>query len=141
MNANKDAFSMRINGLSVLMLMILLCITVFAALALVSANSELTLSQKNAEYISDYAECNRDAQHVLAEVADAIADGNRTMTDISGVIVVDNNGTLVISFESEMHGNIKIQAEYRFENNVLSLVSYKTVIIDDASTDSLSAAQ
>ena len=70
---NKN-FSVRLNGLSILLLMLLVCLTVFATLALVSANSEYKLSQRAREHAESAAACDADAQSAVLELTSLLKD-------------------------------------------------------------------
>lgn len=94
---NNERFTMRINGLSILMMLILLCITVFAVLTLVSSVSQDRLSEKYASYVSGSAEADADAQRRIASLSSDYLS-----------IPADENGFRDVTFETPAYGGIKI---------------------------------
>lgn len=68
---------MRKNGInvgtsSILMIFVLLCLTAFATLSMVSANADYKLAQKTARSVSLYYEADARAQEMLARVEDTL---------------------------------------------------------------------
>lgn len=69
----REDFPVRINGLSLLMMLILLCLCVFGMLSLSTAGAQLALAQKNAAHTAASARCEADADRLLARTYDAAA--------------------------------------------------------------------
>lgn len=66
---------------SILMVFVLLCLTTFAALSLVSANADNRLTTRAAETLSDFYEADAQAERVLAELSDVLAASRSASTE------------------------------------------------------------
>lgn len=109
-----DSFSMRIYGLSVVMVLILLCLTMFGVLSLASANAEKTLSDKNAAHLENYALCDAEAQERLAAVYTAAASVSTPgelpalLDALEYTCAFDGQGRVEVRFETEKQGRLSI---------------------------------
>ena len=87
---------------SILLTLVILLISCFAALTFISANSEMKLCEKSAAYCDDYYHAETVAAEILSAVAennfdekfDKIADKNDSLiyNDVTGDIVINRGG-------------------------------------------------
>ena len=68
----KRTAGMHVGGPSILMVFVLLCLTTFAALALVSANADYRLAQKTASAVTAFYHADAQAETLLAEIDAAL---------------------------------------------------------------------
>ncbi|MEG2633515.1 MAG: hypothetical protein RSA97_02865 [Oscillospiraceae bacterium] len=119
----QEFFSMRINGLSVIMMLILLCLTVFGVLSLVSANAELRLSNKNASHIAAYSQCDAQAQHALSDICNSVASAEN-YDEIAAILngygkycaTVLEDG-ISVDFETEKFDSLSIDVKLNIDSN------------------------
>lgn len=69
MGEKKGRFGIGVGSLSILMVFVILCLTSFAALSLVSANADRRLSQKTADAVAEYYILDRSGEETLAYLA------------------------------------------------------------------------
>lgn len=62
-------------GASVLIILIMISLTTFGVLALVSAHSDLKLARKNAAFVQEYYDLEAEAEFKLHEVEEALGEG------------------------------------------------------------------
>ncbi|MDO5111436.1 MAG: hypothetical protein Q4E65_03925 [Clostridia bacterium] len=60
---------------SILLIVVMLCMTVFAALSLLTAKNDGTLTEKTVAYTRAYYQADATAQRMIADVAAALATG------------------------------------------------------------------
>ncbi len=105
---------MRIYGLSLVMVLILLCMTLFGVLSLASAHAEQTLSDKNAAHLEHYARCDAEAQKDLAAVYSAAASITEPgelpalLDALKYTCAFDEQGRVEVRFETEQQGRLSI---------------------------------
>lgn len=114
--------NLRLNGLTVVMMLVLLCLTVFGVLSLTSASAASGLAQKNAEHTAAYAECDAEAQARLFAAANA-ALGAEQNSDLAQ----NELGETRIVFVTERHGGLAISVEATLNNGALEIISYKLI--------------
>ena len=71
---NKRGGSFNVGASSILVIFVLLCLTTFSTLSLISANADHRLTTKAAESAQNYWEANNKAQQVLAKLDTAISE-------------------------------------------------------------------
>lgn len=69
----KPPFS--IGGISILMVFVMLCLTTFGVLTLVTARAEMRLTEKNAQSVSSYYAAVSRSQEILAQIDGILKDG------------------------------------------------------------------
>ena len=133
---------MRIYGLSIVMVLILLCLTVFGVLSLASAQAERTLSEKNAEHLTQYALCDAEAQRMLAEVHAAAAsiDQPRKLPALLDAMAysctVLDNGQVAVRYETARQGQLSITVELTVgPGRDISVESYRLNVQTDGAVE------
>ncbi len=114
--------NLRLNGLTVVMMLVLLCLTVFGVLSLTSASAASGLAQKNAEHTASYAECDAEAQRRLFAAANAALEGSQS-ADLSQ----NELGETIIAFTTERHDGLAISVKAALNNGALEISSYKLI--------------
>ena len=61
-----------VGAASILMIVVMLCMTLFSALSLLTAKNDAKLSDKTIEYSQDYYAADAKAQLMLADISDAL---------------------------------------------------------------------
>lgn len=98
----KRVTGVNVGGASILVIFVLLCLTTFATLSLISANADYALSQKAAQSVSEYYGASAEAESLLAQLDECLAqsfgDRARAKTRIAELAVVSG---LAIDFTGD----------------------------------------
>lgn len=68
---------------SILLIVVMLCMTVFASLSLLTAKNDATLTEKTVAYTRAYYTADAHAQRIIADAAAALASGAALPTEIA----------------------------------------------------------
>lgn len=134
-------YSSGIGGSLILIIFIVLTITVFSVLTLVSAENELGTVTRSAKVSEDYYAAEKAAALKCGELEKAIAgltDQGEISSALSSAGANVNSGMdgLTASFSVDIDGTRTLETVLKAENGVLTVVSRKitvpqSVIIDD----------
>ena len=115
---------MGVGASSILLILVVVSLTLFASLSLIQARGDATLTQKTAESIATYYEADARAQEKLAALDDALQQGNLPES-VEGV-VKQPDGTLSFSITAEDGHTLNVLIDstgnrcnilaYRYEN-------------------------
>ncbi|RGB69688.1 hypothetical protein DW086_00675 [Harryflintia acetispora] len=104
---------------SILLIFVLLCLTTFATLSLVSAQADARLSEKTAETVSAYYEADARAEELLAQIGEALksvppGEGYLQtcaglLAAIDGVDVLQDDDGLAVSYQVAAGENQQLQ--------------------------------
>lgn len=72
MKKEKRSFGLSIGSSSILMVFVVLCLTTFATLSLVSANADYKLSRKTADAAATYYALDTAGERMLSDLADLL---------------------------------------------------------------------
>lgn len=112
MHSRSGAKGINVGGSSILIIFVLLCLTTFATLSLVSANADYILAQKSADTTQEFYLADTMAEQKLSEIDACLAQAESAAADEEGYFLkskelLDNiNG---ISFEETDPSHLKIQ--------------------------------
>ena len=98
MNQNKSRLMPTSMGASlILVVLLVLCLTIFALLSYLTANSEWKLASKTAQSVAAYYDTDTKAQEMLLRIQNAY-DGAQPLEDIVGVSVKQHAQSYAVSF-------------------------------------------
>lgn len=131
----EKSFSIRINGISLLIMLILMCITVFAVLSLVSANSDRQLSTKSAQTQCERSLADAGAQKMLmlaATLANQAANSDGSFAENAAALLKQNGfeceingGAVTARFTTENFGSFAVSAAITlYENGTAEVAEY-----------------
>ena len=103
---------------TLLMLFSVLCLTVFAVLALVSANSQAKLTQKAADAVTNYYLADTRA----ADIFDEVKSGN-----LSSVEKTVSNGMTYYRYGVDVDGKQQLQVVLSDSGGILDIVTWKLI--------------
>ena len=121
--------------LSLVMIFVVLCLTMLAALSLSAAESERKYSEKSAEYTKAYYKADTRAKYTLAQIAETV----RNYTDysdfmllgeldaIEGVSYESRPDGIDISWTTEINDRQSICSEIRITGAGLDIISWRTI--------------
>lgn len=105
----------------ILMLFSVLCLTVLAALSMISANSQWNLAQRSADSVTAYYAADLKASEIYEEILSGVTD-NAEAAEAMGImyygysVEIDENSSLEV-FISETNGNYEILKWKAVQNN------------------------
>ena len=85
-------------GISVLMIFLTLCITIYGLLALITAESELSLNLRNRDAAADYYAADALAVVIISELASAEDRGEISVSETGDIPILHDPGTRGASF-------------------------------------------
>ena len=141
MAEKQNKYSSVIGGSLILIIFIVLTITVFSVLTLVSAENELGTMEKAVKASEDYYAAEKEAALMCAELENAVS-GLTEPQEISAVLSLagaevstDDEG-ITVSFTVDVDGIRRLETVMRPENGALVIISQKitvpeSIIIDE----------
>lgn len=108
----KISFKLNIGGPSIILLLTVLGLTVFAILSIRAAYSGLKLARTSRESIANYYLCDAEAERIGYEIREAVsyggsvADTEAIIADIAGVDAVENGR---VSYSVELNDAVELQ--------------------------------
>ncbi len=121
--------------LSLMMIFVVLCLTMLAALSFSAAESERKYSEKAAEYTKVYYEADARAKYTLAKVAEAV--GNYTdysdfmligeLDGIGGLTYESRPDRIDISWTTKINDRQSIYSEIRITEAGLDITDWRTI--------------
>lgn len=115
---------MNVGGSSILVIFIILCLTTFATLSMVSAGADLRLSEKATAAIEDYYAADTRAEQLLAEIDRALAAAVRSggsaqscktavekAVEGAATLTVDGDDTLTAAYAVPMGESQQLSVE------------------------------
>ena len=140
MAEKQNKYSSGIGGSLILIIFIVLTITVFSVLTLVSAENELGTVERSAKVSEDYYAAEKKAALKCSELKKAVSgltDQQEiiTMLSLTDASVSANGDDVTVSFTVEIDGIRKLETVLRPENGTLVLVSQKIIVPEDIIID------
>ena len=123
--------SANIGGSSILVIFVLLCITTFATLAMVSATASFRLATQVARAADDFFAAESIAEEKLAEISGILrsANGQDFYTQLEELGVVYYDG--VIAYSISVNESLRLDVKLHVNGNGLMVYSWVQVAIFD----------
>lgn len=140
MAEKQNKYSSGIGGSLILIIFIVLTITVFSVLTLVSAENELATMEKAVKSSEDYYAAEKEAALRCAELEDAVS-GLTEQGEISaalslaGAEVSTDEEGITASFTVEIDDIRQLETVMRSENGTLVIVSQRIKVPDEITID------
>lgn len=121
--------------LSIMMIFVVLCLTMLAALSFSAAESEKKFSDRSAEYTTQYYAADLNSKRTLAQI-EAIAAGYSDYSDfmflaeldgIEGVVYENVRGGIEISWNTEINGRQNIFSKIKITEDGTEILCWQTV--------------
>lgn len=121
---------------SIIMIFVILCLTCFAALSLVSANAEMRLATRMGVNTAAWYEADANGQRRLARLDELIGEGVLQGTDPAGALAAEQysyteeDGAAYITFYTKVTEYTAIQTKVRIADDLAgyTLVASETVV-------------
>ncbi len=135
--------------LSLMMIFVMLCLTMLAALSLSAAESGKKFSERSAEYTKEYYAADLAAKEKLAEI-DAAVSGYDDYSDfmllaeldgMEGVEYIQTPTGLEVSFLTAINERQSISLKVKFSRDGFEVLSLRTVSTSDAEEEPLGVWQ
>ena len=121
MKGKWTVYPIRINGLSVVMMLILLCLSVFGLLSLSTAGAQRKLSMKNAQHAAAVSLCEADAEQLLAAACNALAqspsDPSVPLRNLGFETQIQQDGTCYATAQTTVRESLSVYLCLRVEKN------------------------
>ncbi len=128
-----------IGSSSLILIFVVLCMTVFSVLTLMSANAEKKLSDKSAQAVSDYYNADLAATMKMNEIAEALFSSDSTVAEqliLLGAEFTAAQDGIIIAFDTEIDSRRTLHTEALLTENGLKITEWKTVTETEAADDS-----
>ena len=140
MAEKQNKYSSGIGGSLILIIFIVLTITVFSVLTLVSAENELGTVERSAKVSEDYYAAEKEAALKCGELKNAVSGLTDRQEIITALSLMDaavsaNGDDVTVSFTIEIDSIRKLETVLRPENGTLVLVSQKIIVPEDIIID------
>lgn len=128
-----------IGGSLILIIFIILTVTVFSVLTLVSAQNEINTVNKTADISKKYYEAEKAAAEKCGELKNAFSEITENSVIVSAAIELgvsassDENG-VTLSFETDIDENRALETVLRAESGKLNIISSKIVSTNEGIT-------
>ena len=131
--------------LSIMMIFVVLCLTMLAALSYSSATAEKKYSEKSGEYANEYLAADISAKRVLAEI-DAIAAEYDDFTDfmfigeleeVEGTAVRQLPDGVEISWTTPINDRQSISSAVKYSGGGYNVTRWKTVSVSESESKPL----
>ena len=131
--SRKQSMGLGVGGSSLLMVFIIVCLTTFATLSLVSANADDKLSRKTAEAASAYYDADSRAVERLAAIDALVAGGQ--LAEITGRGLAEES-TAGYMFTEAINDRQTLNVTLVVENGQCTITSWQVTSGDQWSGDS-----
>lgn len=121
--------------LSLMMIFVVLCLTMLAALSFSAAESEKKYSEKSAEYTKTYYDVDTRAKLTLAQVAETVSDYTDysdfmllgELDAIEGISYESFPDRIDISWTTEINDRQSIYSEIRMTDEGIDITDWRTI--------------
>ena len=123
--------SANIGGSSILVIFVLLCITTFATLAMVSATASFRLAVQVAQAADDFFAAENIAEEKLAEISNIVnsANSQEVNSRLEELGVAYSDG--IISYSVDINDNLRLDVELLVNGTSLTVKSWIQVAVFD----------
>lgn len=120
--SKKQRVGLGVGGSSLLMVFIIVCLTTFATLSLLSANSDYKLSAKTAQSVSDYYAADGRATERLQQIDALILSGQAEEIVRLGLAEQTIDG---YTYSEAINNSQSLQVTLRMQNNRCTVASWQ----------------
>lgn len=131
MQSERKSSGINIGSASIIMVFAVLCLTVFAVLSFITANSEYKLAVKSANSVKDYYAADTAASEVVASISTMADATNGSFTEMSkqltkaGFETENTTSGLVISFKEKVSDTQDLSVNVTFDGKNIIVNSWK----------------
>ena len=133
MQRDRKSSGINIGSASIIMVFSVLCLTVFAVLTLVTANSEYELAVRASDGVKNYYVADMQASEKLSALKDLVATSNNSVDPIFkgaaelGIDAVDTSKGIAFSYAEKVDDNQDLVVHLMYAGGDLKIVQWKLV--------------
>lgn len=120
MNSRQYPSRMGVGASSILLILVIVSLTLFASLSLIQARADVALTRKTSVSTAAYYEADARAQQTLALIDDALAQGETPET-VEGVLLADN----IVTFTADASDGHVLRVAADVSSGRCAVVSYR----------------
>ena len=130
-DSKKQKFS-NVGASSILMIFIILCLTVFGLLSLISAKAELRLSEKSKESVEEFYAADAEVERIIKEIDDILFEARQTMS-FSSTMIEDTQGEYerLVSEKINSLSDESALKEYMIEEAEGQTIAFNVPVTED----------
>lgn len=130
--SNKNSTGVSVGSISLLVIFLVLCMSIFAVLSLTTAKAELRLSEKSAQAIKDYYAADLICMERIQRLQDLLDQGAGSSgivaeTMVFGGTAAIRDGIVHIEFSQPIMDGQDLRVELAVANGNVSIVGWKSV--------------
>lgn len=135
MQNERKSSGINIGSASIIMVFSVLCLTVFAVLSLITANSEYKLAVKSTDVIKNYYAADTAATEKLAVIKGVADDSDfsaiQTKATELGIICESAGADVSLSFEEQVTDTQALSVKVLYKNGDFLVKEWKLISTDD----------
>lgn len=139
MQNERKSSGINIGSASIIMVFSVLCLTVFAVLSLITANSEYKLAVKSTDVIKNYYAADNAATEKLAVLKDTFDDGDfaavQTKATELGIICESVGEDVTLSFEEKVTDTQALSVKATYTSGDFRIDEWKLISTDEWNAD------
>lgn len=139
MQNERKSSGINIGSASIIMVFSVLCLTVFAVLSLITANSEYKLAVKSTDVIKNYYAADNAATEKLAVLKDTFDDGDfadvQTKATELGIICESAGADVTLSFEEKVTDTQALSVKATYTSGDFRIDEWKLISTDEWNAD------
>ena len=130
--SNKNTTGVSVGSVSLLVIFLVLCMSIFAVLSLTTAKSELRLAEKSAQAVAGYYMADLACMEKMEQLQEMVDQG-ATASDLIraaegfGGAARLVNGALRIEYAQQIMPGQELQAVFAAENGKVSVLSWRAI--------------
>lgn len=135
---NKKHYGVNIGSSSIIMIFVILCLVSFAALSIVSANSDYQLSNKIATRTSAYYEACNEAEHSIASVDAVLHELYQSSSDAEEYFLqagTEKSFIIPISDYQSLQIDLEIIYPPNADGSFYNIISWQVIMTNDLDYD------
>ena len=130
--SNKNTTGVSVGSVSLLVIFLVLCMSIFAVLSLTTARSELRLAEKSAQAVAGYYQADLACMEKMERLQEMLDQGAVTSDLIReaesfGGAARLVNGALRIEYAQQIMPGQELQAVFAAENGKVSILSWRAI--------------
>lgn len=135
MQNERKSSGINIGSASIIMVFSVLCLTVFAVLSLITANSEYKLAVKSADVVKNYYAADTAATEKLALIKSVAEDSDFAATQAKakelGVVCEQEGSGFYLTFEEKVTDVQALSVKAIYQDGKLSVKEWKLITTDE----------
>ena len=130
--SNKNTAGVSVGSVSLLVIFLVLCMSIFSVLSLTTAKTELRLAEKSAQAVAGYYRADLACMETMERLQEALDQGAATTELIRQAEALGGsarlvNGALRIEYAQQIMPGQELQAVFATQNGKVSILSWRAI--------------